>query len=164
MDPPPPLTCHNPMYACSINCGVKCKIYHHENKLYKMAGGCDERRKLVKNTSIHMSNTCMTVQEGEFLKMLLLISLSGWYTWESSPLLIPCPPCLHQPPLLCLPPLFPASTSAAQKTSLWVWPSASIFTPFLMSLLPSLCSFKDASYYMGPLRLSGIVSTLRSLI
>ena len=43
MDPPPPLTCHNPMYACSINCGVKCKIYHHENKLYKMAGGCDEK-------------------------------------------------------------------------------------------------------------------------
>ena len=43
VDPPPPLTCHNPMYACSINCGVKCKIYHHENKLYKMAGGCDEK-------------------------------------------------------------------------------------------------------------------------
>ena len=32
-----------------------------------------KEKKLVKNTSVHMSNICMTVQEGEFLKMLVLI-------------------------------------------------------------------------------------------
>lgn len=47
VDPPPPLISHNPMYGCSINCGVKYKSYHHENTLYKMVEGVMKGRKSV---------------------------------------------------------------------------------------------------------------------
>ena len=80
----------------------------------------------------------------------------------STPHPMPLLPSPASTSLLATP--FPSFTISSPENLSESDPLPPFFTPFLMSLLPSLCSLKDASYYMGPLRLSEIVSTLRSLI